>query len=251
MTDDDARRLHAMLDDIITAKRRLFDAHKRLSPEDSEDAVSPAARNIFSASTELLDELVGDEVSRLAFGEFPETEDPGKFRWKAIAKLAEKLRYLEPVLGAPNWQWWVRELVDELALLEAGDEPILLAPGKRQQGHKKFPGRLALLRIQALQWIIFLRESGVPVSVRDHLVERAYGERLDTIRKWRALSVKLFGEGQVAWRLNPAEQRDWAAADFVVADGVGRNTLSERGRKALQDNGDQYRFYLRQAQSEA
>jgi len=243
--DSQAARLHQMLDEIIRAKTKLKVSDDKLDTAEGQQELSYDALQIFSDAADLLAKLVDDHVSEIAFGPFPETDDPEKFRWIAIDKLVEKLSYFEQILGAPNWSWWVSNLLDELAFLRSGDETNLLTPAKRKRGQGKRPGRVAYLRCQALQWLEYMRTHGIKRKERHDLVGDAYGPDSDSIRKWRGLCENVLGKQNIDRRIAAAAQRGWAPDSYLTVDEKGKPTLSERGKDALRENGDTYREFFK------
>lgn len=243
-SERERHRLHLMLDDIINAKVQLKTADDKLDTAEERHELSGDALQIFSDAADLLTELIDDHVSEIAFGAFPETDDPDKFRWKAIGKFTEKLSYFHDVFGAPNWSWWVENLSMELSLLESGDEPDLLSPAPRKPGQGKRPGRIAFLRTQALQWLEYMRTHRIERMVRNDLVSKAYGADPESIRKWRKACERILGEDTVRWRIEATRRRGWVPDSFLNVDEQGKVSLSERGKDALKENGKTYREFI-------
>lgn len=236
-SDSQAARLHRMLDEIICAKADLKAADGKLDTAVERQELSGDALQIFSDAADLLTELIDDDVSEIAFGAFPDTDDPDRFRWTAMDMLVEKLQYFVPVLGAPNWSWWVSNFVDELTLISFGDEPRLLKPAERSKGRKSQPGRKAFLRLQALQWMEYMDACGISPFVRDSLVGGAYKERPDTIRKWKKACGDVLSDKEVRHRLDAAKKSSWAGPSYLTTNEAGETTLSEKGRAALEAEG--------------
>lgn len=248
-SEHERNRLHLLLDDIISSGEKLESERHKLESENGRQELAREGTEIFSKAAELFSALVSEFSSEVAFGAFPNTDDPDRFRWMALDRLHEKLTFLAPVLGAPNWQWWVDNFLDELALLRSGDEPTILKPAKRKPGQGKRPGRVAFLRCQALQWLEYMRAHGIKRKERHSLVREAYSEAYgldsDTIRKWRGLCEKTLGKNNVSRRLAAAQQTGWAPENYLTVGEKGMPTLSEQGKAALQENGETYIEFFR------
>lgn len=248
-SDAQSARLHQMLDEIIRAKAELKAGDSKRHTPNERPELSGRARDIYAEAANLLAELIDDDVSEFAFGAYPEIYDPDRIRWKAIGIFVEKLSYFHQVLGSPNWSWWVDNLSMELTLLESGDEPYLLSPAPRKPGQGKRPGRIALLRTQALQWLEYMRSHGIKRTERNDLVSKAFGADPETIRQWRKSSAKVLNEDTVRRRIEATTRRGWAPDSYLTIDENGKPSLSESGKQALRENGETYRELFREDRS--
>lgn len=227
-------QLHDFLDDILDAKEVLKAASDRSDTEEAPNDLRKDATNIFAGSAKLLSLIVDDYISEVAFGAFPDSDDFDQNRWDAIDGLHEKLAYLTKVLGAPDWHWWIENILDELWLLKFGDKPDLLKPAETNQGRKSQPGRKAFLGLQALQWRAYF----IAMGIEDlEIIYKAYDCPWENMRKWEKSFRDVLGDDQVDRRLIAATQSDWLKPDFVEIDEIGRIMLSAAGKAELEAEG--------------
>lgn len=125
--------------------------------------------------------------------------------------LITRLHLFSELLSLAEWSETFWDLFDEIAAMDGGDTPLILAPEKRSPGQGRRPYHIARLRLRALCWHEHLKAKGIPASQRQTALSGAYRATWDSIRKWREPCEKLIDDAWIQDRLRMATRDFWGS----------------------------------------
>ena len=213
------------------------DRIRRLKAKGADtESIQQEQRKVMRDAANFVVELIGKDC----LWTFEGNQAPASF-------VAAYLRVLNPLFTPVNPAdlFW-KTVIDEMDRLEFGDEPDIFKPAARQPGQNPRPAELAIGRLRALEWAVYMKGSGLRPASFQKLIALAFGADWDAIRHWRRSICKVLGKETTEHALMFAsqgyfiERRDWhmSYADALWIDGLFYRVVVGLDKMSKADSGE-------------